>query len=348
MGNDGGTKAVNRKYLRGAKLTTRDVTSTAARNEEAGIQASTCAVSAEPLREPVVACRAGLLYNKEEILKHLVQKTLESAFDHINGLKDLTTCAFTPNPALLASSSSSSSTSKTTPTATTADQEQQQAYWADASSRPAQFICPVTLVEMNGRHPFVVLRPSGKVFAAKALEQVPSLAEEGQTAVHLFPTEQQLTEIRASLRQENDARKARKANKKRQRETTEVSSSQMVTAGSSSRPHDSGARAKSSKTSKHEDQRDPKDLEERRAIRRKRANMITGAVNSNVQTIGAGLLASAKSIANQTKAKLAIKASDSNYNSLFNQQSATAQGAAPKAERDGLFMLGNVRGNVRG
>lgn len=175
----------------------------------------------------------------------------------------------------------------------------------------------------------MVLRPSGKVFAAKALEQVPSLAEEGQTAVHLFPTEQQLTEIRASLKQENDARKARKANKKRQRETTEVSSSQMATAGSSS------------KTSKHEDQRE---------LRRKRAKMITGAVESRpaIPTIGAGLLASAKSIANQTKAKLAIKASDSNYNSLFNQQSATAQGAAPKEERDGLFMLGNVRGNVRG
>jgi hypothetical protein len=329
MGNDGGTKAVNRKYLRGAKLTTRDANSTAARNEAANIQATTCAVSAEPLREPVVACRAGLLYNKEELLKRLLQKSLAAAFDHIRGLKDLTTCEFTPNPATLSSSSSSSPSAET--------QGQQQAYWADASSKPAQFICSVTLLEMNGRHPFVVLRPCGKVLAAKALEQVPSLAE-GQTVISLFPTEEQLLEIRAHLKQELDARKERKASKKRQRESGEVVAGTVVAAVDE---------AGSSKAAKEEKANAKGDSAERRAIRRKRADMSIGTAESR-PTIGAGLLASAKSIASQSKAKLATKANDSNYKSLFNTQTASEQGAAPKAERDGLFMLGNVRGNVRG
>ena len=40
-------------------------------------------MSKEPLRAPVVACKRGLLYNKEHLTKRLLEKTVPREFRHI-------------------------------------------------------------------------------------------------------------------------------------------------------------------------------------------------------------------------------------------------------------------------
>jgi len=47
-----------------------------------------CQLTQESLRSPIVACGMGLLYNKESVLQHLVNKTpFPEASAHIKSLK---------------------------------------------------------------------------------------------------------------------------------------------------------------------------------------------------------------------------------------------------------------------
>lgn len=108
MGGDGGTKAVNRNYLRGAgsATTTADaarngsnVVDTALAEEEAARSLRTCAVTNEPLDfdRPIVACPYGKLYQKEAAIEALLKRkdnVHQLLGDHIRGLKDLNTVVF--------------------------------------------------------------------------------------------------------------------------------------------------------------------------------------------------------------------------------------------------------------
>ena len=49
------------------------------------IRSRVCAVSGEALRDPIVACELGHLYNKEAVLLALLERTLNPAFAHIRG-----------------------------------------------------------------------------------------------------------------------------------------------------------------------------------------------------------------------------------------------------------------------
>ena len=84
----------------------------------------------------------------------LVDKTLPPEFHHIRGLRDVIDCRFFPNPAPRPSR----------------DDLVGLETWAP-------FSCPVAGVEMNGRHPFVVLRRKSSdqrvtVLSEKAIKQV--------------------------------------------------------------------------------------------------------------------------------------------------------------------------------
>jgi hypothetical protein len=50
---------------------------------------TTCALSGERLTKPVVACRAGYLFNKEQVLTRLLDKKMPEEFSHISALKDI-------------------------------------------------------------------------------------------------------------------------------------------------------------------------------------------------------------------------------------------------------------------
>jgi len=52
------------------------------------LRMSHCFLSQEPLRDPVVACRLGNLYNKEALIGGLLSKSLPQELDHIRQLKE--------------------------------------------------------------------------------------------------------------------------------------------------------------------------------------------------------------------------------------------------------------------
>jgi hypothetical protein len=55
----------------------------------AKVKSRLCVLSKEPLQSPIVACRLGFLYNKENLIKRLIEKTMPKAFRHIKKLKDI-------------------------------------------------------------------------------------------------------------------------------------------------------------------------------------------------------------------------------------------------------------------
>ncbi|KAL4109207.1 hypothetical protein PRIC1_000910 [Phytophthora ramorum] len=136
MGNDGGVIAVKRKFMRHANVKVRGekADQEALRLE----RARTCALSSEPLREPVVACRLGNLFNKQALLEHLLARSMPERFCHISSLKDVVTCRLNR------------------------EKEQEDALWS----------CPVTLTEFNGKQPFVVLFSCGCVLSERAIKAV--------------------------------------------------------------------------------------------------------------------------------------------------------------------------------
>lgn len=56
-------------------------------NELDRIKWGTCAISKEPLKDPIVADELGFLYNKEAVIRHLLDKSLDESFKHIRTLK---------------------------------------------------------------------------------------------------------------------------------------------------------------------------------------------------------------------------------------------------------------------
>lgn len=106
-----------------------------------------CALSNEPLAEPCVIDLLGNLFNKEALVHALLSKRLPKQFSYIKGLKDMVNIKLTP----VAGSDGSSQ---------------------DTTS--AQFQCPVSGLEFNGKYKFFALRGCGHVMSAKALKEVKS------------------------------------------------------------------------------------------------------------------------------------------------------------------------------
>uniref|UniRef100_A0AAV1UJP2 Replication termination factor 2 n=1 Tax=Peronospora matthiolae TaxID=2874970 RepID=A0AAV1UJP2_9STRA len=140
MGNDGGVIAVKRKFMRHANVKTR--------GEKADVdalrleKARTCALSSQPLQEPVVACRLGNLLNKQTVIEHLLAKSMPEHLAHISSLQDVVTCRLTRVKA-----------------------DEDVRGWG----------CPITMVEFTGKQAFVVLLKCGCVLSERALKAVATL-----------------------------------------------------------------------------------------------------------------------------------------------------------------------------
>jgi hypothetical protein len=130
-----------------------------------------------PLQEPIVSCDLGKLYNKDAIVEFLLDRTTygdgETICGHVKSLKvrenvallyitccrsadipkDITQLNLTPNPTPASSSS------------------------VDEVGKRAQFVCPLTLKEMNGGLPFVYISTCGCVFSTAGLRALASPAE---------------------------------------------------------------------------------------------------------------------------------------------------------------------------
>jgi len=147
MGNDGGSIPDRRDLVRNKPKAEQ-----ADKANQTRARWFFCALSKRRLQEPIVSCALGKLYNKDSIIEYLLDKSAygdgEDICGHIRSLKDVKTLTLTPNPAPFTASSPISS-----------------------DDRP-QFICPLTLKEMNGAQPFVYLSTCGCVFTLAGLKTV--------------------------------------------------------------------------------------------------------------------------------------------------------------------------------
>lgn len=148
------------------------------------------------LAEPIVCCELGNLYNKDSVLLALLEKRLPADLSHIRGIKDLKTLHLTN-----ISSDAPSSAS------------------AGNIAEAPLFMCPVTAIELNGRHPFLALWTTGWVVSEKAVRElgIDALqAEYGPFSeadmVRLLPTGEEVDAARAAM---TERRKNAKATKKR-------------------------------------------------------------------------------------------------------------------------------------
>jgi len=161
MGNDGGSIPDRRDLVR-----TIPKAEQADKNNQVIAQWFFCALSKRLLQEPVVSCGLGKLYNKDALLEYLIDKTTygdgEKICGHIKSIKDVITLKFTPNPAK-----------------PVAD--------PDPTRPHAAFICPLTLKEMSGSHPFVYLVTCGCVFSSAGLRAVSSPASSDLPEQRLCP-----------------------------------------------------------------------------------------------------------------------------------------------------------------
>ncbi|CEQ41237.1 SPOSA6832_02935 [Sporobolomyces salmonicolor] len=164
MGNDGGSIPKRDDLVRTKKKRSREDDKDRVRQLW-----SFCALSKQPLRQPVVSCPLGKLYNKEAVISYLLNPPSSSetspfgsdgllVASHIRSLKDVTTLRLTPNPAL--------------PNAS--DQQDEAAHLGGSheSNPPAQFVCPISLREMNGSVKFMYRKPCGCVMSEAALKEM--------------------------------------------------------------------------------------------------------------------------------------------------------------------------------
>eukprot|EP00916_Digyalum_oweni_P018721 GHVL01031301.1.p1 GENE.GHVL01031301.1~~GHVL01031301.1.p1 ORF type:complete len:240 (+),score=49.13 GHVL01031301.1:49-768(+) len=95
----------------------------------------TCAISQEALKKPIVACKLGLLYNKETVLTKMATNTVPASFAYIRHLKDLKDCKI-------------------------------------EQSGEGHFVCPITLIELSGGPRACLNWNCGCVVSEKAMKNL--------------------------------------------------------------------------------------------------------------------------------------------------------------------------------
>ena len=79
MGNDGGSFAHRTEMVKMKKREKKVATL-----ESAKMKSTLCTLSKEPLEKPICICRLGNFYNKEQVIKKLVEKSMpKDVFGHI-------------------------------------------------------------------------------------------------------------------------------------------------------------------------------------------------------------------------------------------------------------------------
>nr|CAG4650350.1 EOG090X0ACT [Sida crystallina] len=113
-----------------------------------------CASSQEELRNPIVACEMGRLFNKESVLEMLLDKSkAPECGKHIRNLKDIKELVLTVNPSFKKSANKGDG-----------------AY--DDSMQSAEYVCPVIGVEMNGKFRFCFIWTCGCVMSERSLKEI--------------------------------------------------------------------------------------------------------------------------------------------------------------------------------
>lgn len=160
-----------------------------------------CNLSGELLQPPCVADELGNLYNKDAVVQALVSKSLPPSLSYISSLKHLIDLRLTRNE----------NAAKASAVATQGNFQ---------PGNDAQFVCPTTGQELNGRFRFCVLRNTGHVVSERALKQIPQAVEEhvGQkwTSEDLIPingTVEEVEQLRDAMLARRAALKSKKKDK---------------------------------------------------------------------------------------------------------------------------------------
>lgn len=202
MGCDGGSIPLRADMIRVKKkkaVLERDV--------ELDIKWKKCALTGEPLREPVVSCELGNLYNKEAVLEMLISKSKPEVASHIRSLKDVVVLQLTRK----------ASSSKPV------DGAKAETY---VDVYDAQFVCPIVGIEMSGRHKFIYIAVCGCVMSERALKEVGGLRCQRCNTEYtpgdvrtLNPEKEEQGAIRVKLEErrqaEKEAKLAKKASKRK-------------------------------------------------------------------------------------------------------------------------------------
>ncbi|KAK9890376.1 hypothetical protein WA026_010469 [Henosepilachna vigintioctopunctata] len=145
MGCDGGTIPKRDELVR-----TKKKPETKDKDSELVFHWRYCALTQQPLQNPIVICGLGKLYNKDALIESLLNRTTPKEINHVKSLKDVRELNLTPNPTF-----KGNDTKEKGPNIGT-----------------SPYICPVIGLEMSGKFRFVALWSCGCVFSERALKQI--------------------------------------------------------------------------------------------------------------------------------------------------------------------------------
>jgi len=166
-----------------------------------------CAISKETLKAPVVACKYGNLFNKEAVIRGLLEKTIPSTYGYIRSLKDIFNVNFKVNPAYDALG------------------EKQNTTIVDIA-QDAPFVCPITGLEVGGNYKFHCIKSCGCAISDRALRECPSelclncgKPFNKDDVIPLNPSEEELKELKKKYKAEGKDKKKSKSKEKQTGET---------------------------------------------------------------------------------------------------------------------------------
>ncbi|KRY21640.1 Protein RTF2 -like protein [Trichinella patagoniensis] len=183
MGCDGGTIPKRCELVKTKKKETK-----VERDEKAAARWKHCALTQQPLKAPIVACRLGRLYNKEAVIEALLKRKEApvEGLNHISSLKDVKELKLTKNPAY--------------------DEKKADKGGEYADLKSAAYICPVSGLEMNGIYRFCFLWSCGCVLSEKCFKEIegqnchncnmPFTAED---KIVLYGTDEEIEKYRESI-----------------------------------------------------------------------------------------------------------------------------------------------------
>lgn len=315
MGGDGGVFAVNRKFFAACRNTSKDGQTDATENEERHIKLSkrslksrTCAISSEDLIEPIVTCRLGFLYNKENLITALLDKTLHSNFSHIKSLKHVKEVILTRNSDFRGSGGDDTGSGG-----------------KDDSDVACPYMCPVTQLHFNGVYSFVAIWTTGYVLSDKAIREIGIdglQLEYGPFAagdvVGLLPSEEVLGARRAALEAEAEmALKAKVQEKQNKKKRGRVEGGEEAGAGQRLQLTEEGE-GEGKKSRKKE-----------RSGNSHTNTASTGCSSAGTASLSSGVVDAARKNVTNTKGKSAL------YEKLFHQD---AEKGSRKPSGTDLFM----------
>jgi len=206
MGGDGGSIAQRTELVR-----TRKKQEQLARDVKDAAKWRYCALSQQPLQQPIVACPFGRLFNKEALIRAMIDKTIlqiENA-KHITSLKDVKELNFTNNP----------------------DMDRMRSDKGDAYKDPnvSMFICPVVGLGMNGKYRFCVIWNCGCVLSERALKEIKSEVcqkcgekFDDKDIIVLYGSQEEVNVYKERFETMKEAQKAKKASRKANKEVEQV------------------------------------------------------------------------------------------------------------------------------